>query len=78
MTKQFMMKKMCVTIVMTLIGCAIIAQYPQIPPALQDSTDKEMAKASKLADEAWQRALPIIESDAKKRKTIHSMGSKAR
>src|SRR6195952_2180700 len=44
------------------------AQYPKIPPALQDSTDKEMMKFQKLSDDAWAKALPIIEADEKKGK----------
>lgn len=42
------------------------AQYPTIPPSLQDSTDKELAKGKKLSDAAWQKALPIIEAESKK------------
>lgn len=39
------------------------AQYPVIPKYLQDSTDNEQAKYSKLSDEAWSRALPIIHDE---------------
>jgi hypothetical protein len=46
----------------------IQAQYPTIPPALQDSADAEMKKWQQLSDEAWAKALPIIEADAKKGK----------
>jgi len=41
------------------------AQYPVIPVALQDSADREMAKFMKLSDEAWAKALPTIEAEAK-------------
>ena len=41
------------------------AQYPTIPPALQDSTDREMAKGQKRSDEAWAKAYPLIEAEAK-------------
>jgi hypothetical protein len=44
------------------------AQYPIIPPALQDSADAEMKKFQQLSDEAWAKALPVIEADAKKGK----------
>lgn len=46
----------------------IHAQYPTIPPALQDSADAEMKKFQQLSDEAWAKALPVIEADAKKGK----------
>src|ERR1043166_9593046 len=50
------------------ISCYTLAQYPTIPPSLQDSTDRELAKVKKLSDAAWQKALPIIEAEAKKGK----------
>ena len=42
------------------------AQYPTIPPALQDSADAEMKKHQELSDAAWAKALPVIEAEAKK------------
>lgn len=47
------------------ISTYAFAQYPTIPPSLQDSTDKELAKVKKLSDAAWQKALPIIEAESK-------------
>lgn len=44
------------------------AQYPRITKALQDSEDVEMQKVQKLSDEAWAKALPIVEADEKKGK----------
>lgn len=44
------------------------AQYPVIPPALEDSANAEMKKIEKLSDEAWTKALPIVEADTKKGK----------
>lgn len=41
------------------------AQYPVIPKYLQDSTDNELAKYMTLSDEAWAKALPIINAEAK-------------
>ena len=62
------MKKLVSILIIIFIAYSVIAQYPTIPASVQDSADKEMAKLLKLADEAWQRALPIIEADAKKGK----------
>ena len=62
------MKKLVSILVIIFIAYSVTAQYPTIPVSVQDSADKEMAKLLKLADEAWQRALPIIEADAKKGK----------
>jgi hypothetical protein len=49
-------------------GSIARAQYPTIPPALEDSANKAMSVIKKRSDEAWQKALPIIEADAKKGK----------
>src|ERR1700733_3594181 len=46
----------------------VSAQYPKIPPALQDSADTEMKKFQKISDEAWAKALPIVEAEEKKGK----------
>jgi hypothetical protein len=46
-----------------------LAQYPTIPPALQDSADKEMARFQQLSDQAWVKALPIIEAESKQGKS---------
>lgn len=40
------------------------AQYPQVPDSVQKRTDKRMAEARRLSDEAWQQALPIVEKEA--------------
>ena len=65
------MKKLlplCLTIGIMITSVSVNAQYPTIPPALQDSADREMMKLQQLSDEAWQKALPIIEADTKKGK----------
>ncbi|MCB2408871.1 pectate lyase family protein [Hymenobacter lucidus] len=41
------------------------AQYPKIPPEVQAKADAALAEAEKRSDEAWQKALPIIEAEAK-------------
>ena len=45
-----------------------LAQYPQVPKDVQRSADSMMDAARKHSDEAWAKALPIIEADAKKGK----------
>lgn len=50
----------------SLVNQSVSAQYPKIPPALEDSQNIEMQKFQKLSDEAWTKALPIIEADEKK------------
>ncbi len=44
------------------------AQYPTIPPAVQAKADSALAVEERLSDEAWKKALPIIEADEKKGK----------
>jgi hypothetical protein len=41
------------------------AQYPKIPPEVQAKADAALAEAEKRSDEAWAKALPIIEQEAK-------------
>ena len=54
--------------VFVLTASNVVAQYPVIPPALEDSANAEMKKFEKLSDEAWAKALPIIQADEKKGK----------
>ncbi|WP_022822748.1 pectate lyase family protein [Hymenobacter norwichensis] len=42
-----------------------LAQYPKIPPEVQAKADAALAEAEKRSDEAWKKALPIIEAEAK-------------
>ncbi|MGI4869878.1 MAG: hypothetical protein ACRYFX_01730 [Janthinobacterium lividum] len=44
------------------------AQYPTIPPDVQAKADVALEEAQKRSDEAWKKALPIVEADAKKGK----------
>ena len=43
----------------------ISAQYPRVPKEVQDETNKMMSEANRLSDLAWEKALPIIEAEAK-------------
>lgn len=40
------------------------AQYPTIPKRIQDSSEAALKEAQRLSDEAWAKALPIIQKDA--------------
>ncbi|MBD0287714.1 MAG: polysaccharide lyase, partial [Flavisolibacter sp.] len=62
------LKFFSVSVVVLGIHTAALSQYPTIPPALQDSADAEMKRVQRLSDEAWARALPIVEAEAKKGK----------
>lgn len=44
------------------------AQYPSIPPNVQKATKELMDDATRQSDIAWQKALPIIEQQAKEGK----------
>ncbi len=52
------------------------AQYPTIPPTLEDSANKAMKAFEKLSDEAWSKALPIVEAEAKQGKPFIPWASK--
>lgn len=45
-----------------------LAQYPVIPKTLEDSAAATMAQFKQHSDQAWARALPVIEAEAKKGK----------
>ncbi|MFT2008881.1 polysaccharide lyase [Pontibacter sp. 13R65] len=44
------------------------AQYPTIPPEVQAKADAELDEAQRRSDEAWERALPIIDREAREGK----------
>lgn len=43
----------------------ISAQYPKVPKEVQEETGEMMSEATRLSDLAWEKALPIIEAEAK-------------
>jgi hypothetical protein len=60
--------------ILTGIACLILitgcvkAQYPKVPDDIQEATNKMMQDAEKRSQEAWEKALPIIEEEARKGK----------
>jgi len=59
------------------INQIVSAQYPRIPPSLQDSEDHEMQKIQALSDEAWAKASFIVAEDEKKGKPFILWAQKA-
>ena len=59
-----------------IIKRSALAQYPTIPPALEDSQNLELKKFQELSDKAWEKALPVIEADQKKGKPFVPWASK--
>jgi hypothetical protein len=55
----------------------LFAQYPQIPPAMEDSANAEMKKFQLLSDEAFAKALPIMAADEKSGKPYVPWASKS-
>lgn len=51
-----------------LLGHSVFAQYPKIPAAAKKTSDSLLAEAERKSEIAWQKALPIIEAEAKKGK----------
>jgi hypothetical protein len=66
------MKKSSIGILVLVFMIGIIsptsAQYPQVPPDVQAATNALMEKTQRLSDEAWERALPVIEREARQGK----------
>ncbi|MBP8302834.1 MAG: DUF3826 domain-containing protein [Phycisphaerae bacterium] len=42
-----------------------LAQYPKVPADVQAAADAILNETRRLSDEAWQRALPVIEQEAR-------------
>ncbi len=63
---------------MALLGTNAVAfaQYPTIPPALEKQGDSALNVVKRLSDEAWQKALPIVERDEKNGKPFVPWASK--
>lgn len=53
------------TLLSVLCTGVAFAQYPTIPPALQDSSDAVEAQQRKLSDQAWEKAFKIVQEEAK-------------
>lgn len=43
---------------------SLYGQYPTIPDDIQKATDKMMTEAMRHSDEAWNKAYPIVQSEA--------------
>ncbi|MCF6405622.1 DUF3826 domain-containing protein [Chitinophaga filiformis] len=58
------------TLLIAALGAAhgALAQYPTIPKAVQDVSDSLLEAAKKHADEAWEKALPIVKKEARQGK----------
>ncbi|ACU04987.1 MULTISPECIES: polysaccharide lyase [Pedobacter] len=59
------MRKTVLTLLSVLCTGVAFAQYPTIPPALQDSSDAVEAQQRKLSDQAWEKAFKIVQEEAK-------------
>ena len=51
-----------------LLSGGALAQYPKIPAAAKKTSDSLLAEAERKSEIAWQKALPVIEAEAKKGK----------
>jgi hypothetical protein len=74
------MKKKLLPIALLVVSISAtssaFAQYPTIPPDVQAKADSFLAEAKRQSDQAWEKALPIIERDAKNGKPYIPWASK--
>jgi hypothetical protein len=54
--------------IVSITATTAFAQYPKIPAAAKKTSDSLLAEAERKSEIAWQKALPIIEQEAKKGK----------
>jgi hypothetical protein len=54
-----------VLIIITFHGCNLKAQYPDVPDDIIRATEKYMKEAMQRSDDAWEKALPIIQEEAR-------------
>ncbi|MDR2274140.1 MAG: polysaccharide lyase [Sphingobacterium sp.] len=63
-----MLHKITLTALLSLFTSIAFCQYPKIPEEVKKNTDELMRKATQQSDEAWRKALPVIEEYAKQGK----------
>jgi hypothetical protein len=68
MKKQFFSRFLMMVLVLQGTSHFAIAQYPTIPPDVQQWSDSLMKAARKHSDSAWAVAYPIIQEEAKHQK----------
>ena len=59
------MKKIFVLILASVLALPVLAQYPEVPDSVVARAARQSAEWQKFSDEAWQKALPIIEQEEK-------------
>jgi hypothetical protein len=57
--------KRVMLIPVALIGLTAMAQYPKVPERVQRETNEMMEAARKHSDEAWAKAWPVIDAEAR-------------
>ena len=63
--KNSLTRTLC-TVVFVVSAASAWAQYPTIPAAEKARGERIQAEINRLSDEAWQRALPVVMSEAAK------------
>jgi len=63
MKKKFLIS--CAALLTLSFSSQVFAQYPKVPDDVKKATEEMMKEAERLSDIAWQKALPIIEQEAK-------------
>jgi hypothetical protein len=62
------LKKMSSLVIGSLFIINVQAQYPNVPADIKRSSDSMMAANNRRSEEAWAKALPIIDAEARKGK----------
>ena len=55
----------CLQFLFVVSLSSVLAQYPTVPEDVNRATEAALNEARRLSDEAWEKALPIIDRDAR-------------
>lgn len=61
---------------LTICAYPVFAQYPTIPDSIKSRIERQQAEIDRLSDEAWEKALPIVLSEAAKGRPYKPWASK--
>lgn len=69
-------KKVTAGILFSAMASSLFAQYPVIPDSIKQRAEAEQAEIDRKSDLAWEKALPVVISEAPKGRPYRPWASK--